>query len=170
VSNKETTQEQGDAKLEDILKSIRGIIDNHDQVSEYSDDKLSAEIELLNESEQNHLAEEIEIAFELDEASQKHALDQEDTNVLELTRTLPLDEIDDEDSLISHNTKNKTQAELDRFAKKAKNSTLQNSSDSLEGVVNNLMQPLIKEWLDNNLLRIVEKVVTEEIRKMVPKS
>ena len=32
-----------------------------------------------------------------------------------------------------------------------------------------LMRPLVKEWLDSNLPRIVEKVVSEEIRKMVPK-
>ena len=40
---------------------------------------------------------------------------------------------------------------------------------SADSMVNVLMRPLVKEWLDNNLPRIVEKVVNDEIRKMIPK-
>jgi len=28
---------------------------------------------------------------------------------------------------------------------------------------------MLKEWLDNNLPRLVEKVITEELKKLIPK-
>ncbi|MDA9163701.1 DUF2497 domain-containing protein [Rickettsiaceae bacterium] len=169
ASNKEAIQEHGDAKLEDILKSIRGIIDNQAQTNPQMD--KSAEIELLDKIEGRSMADEAEVALELDEVSEDYSFDDyEEENVLELTRTLSLDKIEENDSLLSESTKNQTMAEFDRFAKTAQNANYQDKDDSLDGMVNNLMRPLVKEWLDSNLPRIVEKVVAEEIRKMVPKS
>ncbi len=169
MSNKEAIQEHGDAKLEDILKSIRGIIDNQSQVHPRVD--KSAEIELLNKIEGHSMADEAEVALELDEISEDYSFeDHEDESILELTRTLSLDAIEDESSLISDSTKRQTKVEFDRFAKTAQKASYQNKDDSLDGMVNKLMRPLVKEWLDSNLPRIVEKVVAEEIRKMVPKS
>ena len=42
--------------------------------------------------------------------------------------------------------------------------------DSMDDKVNKIMRPLIKDWLDNNLPRIVERIVSEEIKRIVPKS
>ena len=44
---------------------------------------------------------------------------------------------------------------------------IQGTSYSEESIINNLMRPLLKEWLDNNLPRLVEKIIAEEIRRLV---
>ena len=73
---------------------------------------------------------------------------------------------------IQHNkdVKQKTKAELDRFADTIENADYTTQSGALDSMVNSLMKPLIKNWLDNNLPRIVEEVVSREIKKIVPKS
>ena len=129
-----------DTKLEDILKSIRGIIDNHNQA-------------VNTESNASNSIEE--------EA------------ILELTSVISNDKnhfIKDEDQdFVSMETKRKTESELNKFANYLEESEYSLKDKSLDSMVNVLMRPLVKEWLDSNLPRIVEKVVSEEIRKMVPK-
>lgn len=129
-----------DTKLEDILKSIRGIIDNHNQA-------------VNTESNASDFIEE--------EA------------ILELTSVISNDKkhfIKDEDqNFVSMETKRKTELELNKFANYLEESEYSSKDKSLDSMVNVLMRPLVKEWLDSNLPRIVEKVVSEEIRKMVPK-
>ena len=61
------------------------------------------------------------------------------------------------------------EAELNKFANYLEESEYSLKDKSLDSMVNVLMRPLVKEWLDSNLPRIVEKVVSEEIRKMIPK-
>ena len=34
---------------------------------------------------------------------------------------------------------------------------------------NTLIKPMLKDWLDSNLPRLVEKVITEELKKLMPK-
>ena len=77
---------------------------------------------------------------------------------------------DSNESLISEDIKQKTKAELDRFTDKIQNADYTTQSGALDAMVNSLMKPLIKDWLDNNLPKIVEEVVTKEIKKIVPKS
>ena len=36
-------------------------------------------------------------------------------------------------------------------------------------IITNLIKPMLKEWLDNNLPRLVEKVIAEELKKLIPK-
>ena len=42
------------------------------------------------------------------------------------------------------------------------------SSDnrSLEGIVTDIMRPMLKDWLDENLPEIVEEVVEREVRRI----
>jgi uncharacterized protein len=41
---------------------------------------------------------------------------------------------------------------------------------SLEDLVRELLHPLLKQWLDQNLPCIVERLVNEEIERMVERS
>ena len=36
-------------------------------------------------------------------------------------------------------------------------------------IITNLIKPMLKEWLDNNLPKLVEKVIAEELKKLIPK-
>jgi cell pole-organizing protein PopZ len=129
-----------DTKLEDILKSIRGIIDNHNQAvntesngSDFIEEEAILELTSVISSDKNHFIK------------------------------------DENKSFISAETRRKTESELNKFANHMEESEYSLKDKSLDSMVNVLMRPLVKEWLDSNLPRIVEKVVSEEIRKMVPK-
>lgn len=135
--SKTSGDKEVDTKLEDILKSIRGIIDNHNQASEFNEPDLIIE-----------------------------------EPILELTSVIlneKEDFKDEDESLVSTETKRKTESEINKFANYLENSEYSLKEKSLDSMVNTLMRPLVKEWLDNNLPRIIEKVVNDEIRKMIPK-
>jgi cell pole-organizing protein PopZ len=136
VTKKTDHAEEGEVKLEDILKSIRGIIDNN-----------------------NVFSSEVKKGI-------KESLEDEQDSILELTSVIE----DTEHHLVSQNTKNYTETEVNKLkaALKAEQDTEQ-SGQSLNLLVNGLVQPLIKDWLDNNLPKIVENIVSEEIKKIIPK-
>ncbi len=137
--SKTSGDKEVDTKLKDILKSIRGIIDNHNQA-------IKSEF-----NEPDFITEE---------------------PILELTSVISNEKEDlkDEDeNLVSTKTKRKIESEINKFANYLEDSEYSLKEKSLDSMVNTLMRPLVKEWLDNNLPRIVEKVVNDEIRKMIPK-
>ena len=137
--SKTSGDKEVDTKLKDILKSIRGIIDNHNQA-------IKSEF-----NEPDFITEE---------------------PILELTSVISNEKEDlkDEDeNLVSTKTKRKIESEINKFANYLEDSEYSLKEKSLDSMVNTLMRPLVKEWLDNNLPRIVEKVVNDEIRKMIPR-
>ena len=137
--SKTSGDKEVDTKLEDILKSIRGIIDNHNQA-------IKSEF-----NEPDFIIEE---------------------PILELTRIISNEKEDFKDeneNLVSTKTKRKIESEINKFANYLEDSEYSLKEKSLDSMVNTLMRPLVKEWLDNNLPRIVEKVVNDEIRKMIPR-
>lgn len=134
-------QEQGDAKLEDILKSIRGIIDNHNHAG-------------VVEQNSTPPADEKEPVLEL-------------TSVVGTDGTSSTSDADE--TLVSGTIKHKSESEINKIAKHLSEAEYLIKGKSLDLTINELMRPLVEEWLDNNLPRIVEKVVGEEIQKMVSK-
>ena len=128
---------EGEVKLEDILRSIRGIIDNDNNV-------FSSEVKKDN----------------------KTFLEDEHDNVLELTSILKENA---ESCLVSEDTKHHAKAEINKFNQALKSGEYVERSQSLDIIVNDLMRPLIKDWLDNNLPKIVENIVSDEIKKIIPK-
>ena len=58
---------------------------------------------------------------------------------------------------------------LNQFANHVEQGDYLPSDAFLNSTAYQLMHPLIKDWLDDNLPRIVERVVAEEIRKLIPK-
>jgi cell pole-organizing protein PopZ len=47
---------------------------------------------------------------------------------------------------------------------------LGNSSLTLEDLVRELLRPILKEWLDQNLPYMIERIVKKEIERMVNRS
>lgn len=116
--------------IEDILKSVRTIINNHEKLN-YEED-----------TEQ----------------------DKEEEGVLELTSVVQTDQ----QEIISDEIKKQVSEEINKFANiiKAKNS---NKNDSLESLVESLVKPLIKDWIEHNLTQMIEKILKEELKKIIPK-
>ncbi len=136
--------DENDNKLEDILSSIRGIIENHNPVNEEPNQAIEDE--------------------KIDEA------------VLELTSvadssSITKDSADGASILLSSDAQQQAETEFKRYAKSVANNEIkEEKGDYLDDTVNQIMRPLIKDWLDNNLPRIVERIVSEEIKRIVPKS
>ncbi len=137
MAKKNDGTDEEEVKLEDILRSIRGIIDNNNNV-------FSSEIKKDN----------------------KALLRDEHDNILELTSVL---QENSEDCLVSENTKHYAKAEVNKLNNALKSGDYVGRSQSLDIIVNDLIRPLIKDWLDNNLPKIVENIVSDEIKKIIPK-
>ncbi len=132
MSNK-SEKENEEIKLEDILKSIRGMIETGPQ-------------EYLNTDSENNSNKE---------------------NVLELTSVV--DNNPNED-FISIAAKEKSVEQIRKLNDALeKGEYVETAAVSIDSMVNDIMRPLIKEWLDNNLPKLVEKVVSEEIKRVIIK-
>lgn len=133
--------EEEDIKLEDILNSIRGIIDDHSQ----------APIQETDASDGSDVAGT-------------------EDSVLELTDIAFGEEYSRNDKeLISTRTKYEVESQIKKFVDHLEKSNYSSKEESLDSAVTQLMRPLVKDWLDDNLPRVVERVVAEEIQKIIPK-
>lgn len=127
-------------KIEDILKSVRNLIDNHNNNS-LKHDVTPVESSVINKKT------DVE-------------------NVLELTSVIQ--DKDLSDCLISEKVKNQAREEINKIITAFKQE-YNGKYQSMELIVNDLMRPLIKDWLNSNLPNMVEKIVSEEIKKIIPK-
>ena len=146
MSDHTNKDNENDSKLEDILSSIKGIIENRGPV--------------VDEQSNGQIVEDDKIAGEA---------------VLELTSEVNSQSrnisADNQDALISPDAQEKAEIEFKRFAESVVNAEITDDRvDSLDDRVNQIMRPLIKDWLDNNLPRIVEKVVSKELKRIMPKT
>ena len=146
MSDHTNKDNENDSKLEDILSSIKGIIENCGPV--------------VDEQSNGQIVEDDKIAGEA---------------VLELTSEVNSQSrnisADNQDALISPDAQEKAEIEFKRFAESVVNAEITDDRvDSLDDRVNQIMRPLIKDWLDNNLPRIVEKVVSKELKRIIPKT
>ncbi len=66
-----------------------------------------------------------------------------------------------ESNQIKHTIKNTSKNEDDSFTTFGE--------QNLKRMVCDLMRPMMKDWLDNNLPDLVEKIIREEIKKLTPK-
>lgn len=137
---------ESDSKLEDILSSIKGIIENRSPIS----DEQSSALIMDNEK----IADEavLELTSVVNSASKNSPADSSD-------------------ALISSEAQEKAEIEFRKYAESISGAELKEDQvGALDDRVDQIMRPLIKDWLDNNLPRIVEKVVSKEIKRIVPKT
>ena len=145
--------------MEDILSSIKKII------SEDSSKTLAAprprratardEVEQATESVTETVA----------------AVDEED--ILELTEQSP-ESISQDDTpapfaLVSPNAEVASRSALDALSALIVKPDV-HGTDTLEGLVREMLRPMLKEWLDANLPHVVEGLVSKEIARISGKS
>jgi|JFJP01.1.fsa_nt_gi cell pole-organizing protein PopZ len=123
-------------KLEDILRSIKGIIYNHN----HSTDRVSDKNDSAN----------------LDES------------ILELTTEFREDKKENSE-FISKDTAEKFLIAINDFTKKIDSNYSNQEEKKFDTELNTLIKPMLKDWLDSNLPRLVEKVIAEELKKLMPK-
>lgn len=150
-------------KLEDILRSIRGMIDGHHQdpsnnnhksfKSAKPEDRLSDKVSKIQDQIQNKLHE--------------YANDDNDL-VLELTDVVQEGKSWQSERIVSREVLNQSSKLVRNFADSLGDKVYARD-DRLEGMVVDLLKPLLKDWLDNNLLKIVEKIVADELKNLVPR-
>ncbi len=135
MDSKEKKNDVKEEKLEDIIRSIRGIIDDHN----------------------NHTLENLKGDKENPNL---------DESILELTSEFKEDEQSKvyTDGFISKETSDKFLEATKGFAKKIDGPILKKENTNADLIITNLIKPMLKEWLDNNLPRLVEKVIAEELK------
>lgn len=129
--------------LDDIIDSIRGIIKQHDPLKGASDNSDNINIELDDHDE--HLQDSADEPLELDR------IDVNDQNNQEL---------------ISNDTLSEIKLLINKFNEQVKSSQ-QNTNNVLQNNMLEVMRPIIKEWLDNNLPKMVEQILQDELKKII---
>lgn len=139
MDSKEKKNDVREEKLEDIIRSIKSIIDDHN----------NSAIKSLSDTEHLHI----------------------DESILELTTELKEDKEDKvyTEGFLSKETSDKFSVAIQDFAQKIDDPILKKRDTEADLIITNLIKPMLKEWLDNNLPRLVEKVITEELKKLIPK-
>lgn len=129
--------------IEEILKSIKGMIDNRNEPQSNDDDIL----ELTN------------IAWNEEDKLE------EDSTHSQLAEELL------EESLISDKSAAETTKIFQHFSKTAREINI-NASNSkvktLEDIVVEMIRPQLSQWLDKNLPLLVKQLVEKEIQKLLP--
>ena len=123
-----------DMSIEEILKSIRGVISKHED-AQNNDEVLEL------------------------------------TNIVEEDKDCAQDPEQNEEHLISETTFQETSESLKDFAVKAKHAAKAAQSPkalTIEKMVEQMMRPQLKEWLDNNLPALVRELVEKEIKRLIP--
>ena len=104
---------------------------------------------------------------------QSPAVSPHETNILELTQQMiaqPPSDIGAGDSILSNGPSvNSTDAlqELAKALLSKRDIAIGNKDMTLEGLVREILRPLLREWLDQNLPYLIERLVKKEIDHMV---
>ncbi len=138
-----------DMSVEEILKSIKGVIENNK-----SDDPKAKIVASSHQDEEDDILELIDIveseAFETAHSSINSGLVSNES-VAEVSDTLRL-------------LAAKTKSTKDTPAKEE-----QYKASTIEELAIELLKPQLKEWLDNNLPALVKQIVEKEIQRLIPK-
>ncbi len=139
MDSKEKKNDVREEKLEDIIRSIKSIIDDHN----------NSAIKSLNDTEHLNI----------------------DESVLELTTEFKEDKEDKvyTEGFLSKETSDKFSAAIKDFAQKIDDPILKKRNTEADLIIANLIKPMLKEWLDDNLPELVEKIIAEELKKLILK-
>ena len=162
-------RQQGEASVEEILDSIKKVIarDNRDGAIA---ERRRRSIEGVPEPVDDDEAEEI---FDLSEAE----LVEDDTDDADTLLREPLagdEPDDDEDSpLITSRVRSSMQENFAALAMlsepSARPQIVRSGETSLEGLVREMLRPMLSEWIEANLPGMVEKMVKDEIARIARK-
>ena len=161
-------RQEGEASVEEILESIKKVIAR--------DNRTSAVIE-RRKRETTGVAEDAPEPADRDEAEEVLELATE--HMVETFRTADTDGNDpddfdsDETPLMTDTARDTMRENLAALAMLAKPGVppqiVRTGETSLEGMVRDLLRPMLAEWLDANLPDMVEKMVKAEISRIAGK-
>ena len=189
--NKEMSEEgqkeaSDETSMDDILANIRRVISEEDEETE-GETTIESKVDVTEEESKDLVepaaaieTEESDSKLDVSEAEQKSiqqpvdSLNEEqpktpisvDDDVLELTEAMiaPADELM---SGRTTQTSSDVLGELARAIMDRRELGLGDKDVTLEGMVREMMRPLLREWLDRNLPYLIERLVKKEIDKMV---
>lgn len=150
-------KQQGEASVEEILDSIKRVIARDNRDSAVAERQRRSEAGVAQES----LVDEAEEVFDLSEAE----LVDDDSYVGEVE--------EDDAPLITSSVSSSMQENFAALAMlsepSAKPQIVRSGETSLEGLVREMLRPMLSEWLDKNLPGMVEKMVKDEIARIARK-
>jgi len=170
---------QKEPSMEEILASIRRIISEEDKPDIKSNGELSSSRTLTAETED--ILELTEV-FEGDATTQPPATDKEivgEDELLELTKIVEDEELasispeltpNEMEGLLESETVasfNHTLSDLVAVVdRKQAKGELGDESLRIEAMVKEVLRPMVKEWLDNNLPELTQRLVRKEIERI----
>jgi cell pole-organizing protein PopZ len=188
----EMSQAQVDRDMEEILSSIRQII--ADDVEE--NEKIKTPKLFLANSSQNEASENVslekggdilELTNMLPEDVYKGPLEKESARqgsiqqaqivgqklsvAMEQSFPTRSSSLKDSEDLISQDVAHEVSKAVEGLSHLIKQPSAQNEvlGSTIENVVHESLQPLLREWLDQNLAKLVKEVVAEQIDKILKK-
>lgn len=188
-------KKQGDGaeelSMEEILQSIRSIIANDEETvkviepNTFQSNKESDVLELTDMIEDDGSITDLKAKSEMIDNSSiddvlnnidfalapEKILEPEIELIAEETIIKPI--VDNIDSLLSKNAENATLSAFSKI-KNANHTTTSEHHDSpafrsgttIEDLVEEMLRPMMKQWLDNNLPEIVERIVEREVVRL----
>ncbi len=137
MSSKE--QRNHGMSVEEIIKSIRGIIDDHNNTNKLSADDVLELTEVIDTQKEEITPSSIEINTQDKLISENSARDT--TNTFK---------------------------QFAKTAKVAVQENKRPKVTTIEELVVEMMRPQLKKWLDENLPKLVQELVEKEIRRLIP--
>jgi uncharacterized protein len=159
--------------MEDILASIKKIIadDSERKISPPRGARVVPMHDVVDLSDrtpkQAQLASESAIP-ENDEVVEMTAEIEED-DVLELNERAPDTMVDDVTDIVSPAATEASRTALSSLSRLVVKPAIE-GTDTLEGMVREMLKPMLKEWLDTNLPEVVERVVAQEVARISGRS
>lgn len=141
-------ERQSEPSIDEILSSIRKVIAEDDVVD---NDLNEAAFDTISST---------------DDSASKDDSTQSEDDVLELTSL-------EDDNLVDQETAQGLRQSLSTLAALSKPSArpqiVRSGETSLESLVSEMLRPMMKEWLDQNLPTLVESMVEREIKRITKK-
>ena len=159
----------GEPSVEDILDSIKKVIARDTDAKGQAPQRRRG---LIAGGAEPADAEEAEEVIELGSGLGEELLIQDNADLDAIYGEEPGEE-DYEESLIADATRSAMQqnfAALTMLSTPGKQPQIVREGEtSLEGLVRDMLRPMLSQWLDDNLPPMVERLVAEEIRRIVGK-
>lgn len=140
-----------------------------DDIFAAGDDDIDfGEIDTIDDTPMTDISEDVESEGEeldgevLEEEESDFPANAEDENSFANT------DVEDPFSLITKDTAGAVEESIAKLASSIKMAN--NPGYTLEDIVREMLKPMLREWLDNNLPLVIEKLVQEELEKIIKKT
>ena len=163
LSELERDEESGSATVEPLVREGTRV---HAELVSEDDDGIQLE---PREREPASTEAELELVAEVEPDTETELEDVADIEEAQAARAAPEPELE---SLVSADATAAATAAMSRLKDRlaAGNAFAGGGDRSLEALVRETMAPHLKSWLDRNLPELVERIVREEIEKMVKRT